>query len=79
MNGSGMVCLFKNRKAGCPEPHFALGTNMSSGFEIETELAKQLLAGKVKDGQTVTVDYDGDGKRLSFSTSSAPEQVGAAG
>jgi ATP-dependent Clp protease ATP-binding subunit ClpB len=34
--------------------------------EVETELAKQLLAGKIKNGQSVTVDYDGKAERLTF-------------
>jgi ATP-dependent Clp protease ATP-binding subunit ClpB len=34
--------------------------------EVETELAKQLLAGKVRDGQTVVADYNRDDGRLTF-------------
>jgi ATP-dependent Clp protease ATP-binding subunit ClpB len=34
--------------------------------EVETELAKLLLAGKIKDGQTVVVDYDTGADRLTF-------------
>jgi ATP-dependent Clp protease ATP-binding subunit ClpB len=44
--------------------------------EVETELAKQLLAGKVRDGQTVAVNYNPDDQRLTF-TAEAGEPVGA--
>ena len=57
--------------------------------EVETELAKQLLAGKVKDGQTVVVDYDRDGetadvharrnRRSRGSSRAAPEVVARPG
>ncbi len=36
--------------------------------EIETPLAKQILAGLVRDGQTVWIDADGEGSALSFET-----------
>ncbi|HMP03777.1 MAG TPA: AAA family ATPase, partial [Gemmatales bacterium] len=36
--------------------------------ELETALSKQLLAGKVRDGQKVTVDYDRDTETLTFKT-----------
>ncbi len=36
--------------------------------EVETELAKLLLAGKIKDGQTVVVDYDRAQERLTFTS-----------
>jgi ATP-dependent Clp protease ATP-binding subunit ClpB len=48
--------------------------------EVETELAKRLLAGQVRDGQTVVVDYDRAAGRLTFTpkaTASAAESVGA--
>jgi len=34
--------------------------------EVETVLGRMLLQGKVRDGQTVKVDYE-DGKGLTFS------------
>jgi ATP-dependent Clp protease ATP-binding subunit ClpB len=40
--------------------------------EVETELAKLLVAGKVRDGQTVVVDYNAKDQRLAFSTTGAP-------
>ena len=36
--------------------------------EIETPLAKQILAGEVRDGQTVRIDADPDGSGLTFRT-----------
>jgi ATP-dependent Clp protease ATP-binding subunit ClpB len=45
--------------------------------EVETELAKLLLAGEIRDGQTVVVDYNRDDRKLKFSTKGAPEPVGA--
>jgi ATP-dependent Clp protease ATP-binding subunit ClpB len=45
--------------------------------EVETELAKQLLAGKIRDGQTVVVDYNRDDERLTFTPNAAAEPVGA--
>jgi len=36
--------------------------------EIETALGRQLLEGKVRDGQTVQVDYDADKGVLTFAT-----------
>jgi ATP-dependent Clp protease ATP-binding subunit ClpB len=44
--------------------------------EVETELAKLLLGGKVRDGQTVVVDFNRDDQRLRF-TALAAESVGA--
>ena len=38
----------------------------SSQKEIETPLARMLLTGDVRDGMTVTVDYDQSHDRLSF-------------
>jgi ATP-dependent Clp protease ATP-binding subunit ClpB len=38
--------------------------------EIETPLARMLLKGEVRDGSTVTVDYDLSHDRLSFATRS---------
>src|SRR5262249_61332570 len=43
--------------------------------EVETELARRILRGEVRDGQTVEVDYQ-DGE-LTFTPQSAPEPVGA--
>ena len=34
--------------------------------EVETPLAKRILAGEVRAGSTVTVDRDGDAAHLSF-------------
>src|SRR5205807_10505926 len=34
--------------------------------EVETELAKRLLGGQVRDGQTVVVDYDRNEGKLMF-------------
>jgi len=39
--------------------------------EVETELAKLLLGGQVRDGQTVLVDFDRKGDRLTFTTKTA--------
>jgi ATP-dependent Clp protease ATP-binding subunit ClpB len=36
--------------------------------EIETPLARMLLKGEVRDGATVTVDFDASADRLSFTT-----------
>ena len=36
--------------------------------ELETALSKQILAGKVRDGQTVRVDYDREREALSFTS-----------
>lgn len=36
--------------------------------EVETELAKLLLGGQVRDGQTVVVDFDRKSDRLTFTT-----------
>ena len=36
--------------------------------EVENVLARRLLEGKVKDGQTVTVGYDGKDSKLTFDT-----------
>ena len=38
--------------------------------EIETALARQVLEGKIRDGQTVLVDYDEKKGTLVFSTKS---------
>src|SRR5581483_7601833 len=45
--------------------------------EVETELAKQLLAGKIKDGQTVVVDYNRDDEKLTFTPKALAEPIGA--
>jgi ATP-dependent Clp protease ATP-binding subunit ClpB len=42
--------------------------------EIETPLARQLLQGSVRDGQTVLVDYDPKTGRLSFQTRAAERE-----
>jgi ATP-dependent Clp protease ATP-binding subunit ClpB len=34
--------------------------------ELETNLSRNLLAGKIRDGQTVTVDYDADTDSVTF-------------
>jgi ATP-dependent Clp protease ATP-binding subunit ClpB len=44
--------------------------------EVETPLARRILAGDVKDGQTVLVDASADGATLSFQT--APLHSGGA-
>jgi ATP-dependent Clp protease ATP-binding subunit ClpB len=48
--------------------------------EIETAVGRMLLQGKVRDGQTVRVDYDPEQGGLTFTpqAASAPEPVGAA-
>jgi ATP-dependent Clp protease ATP-binding subunit ClpB len=45
--------------------------------EVETELAKRLLAGKIKDGHTVVVDYNRDDEKLTFTPAETAEPVGA--
>ncbi len=47
--------------------------------EVETELAKRLLAGQIRDGQTVVVDYNRDDAKLTFTPQGAAEPVGAGG
>jgi ATP-dependent Clp protease ATP-binding subunit ClpB len=48
--------------------------------EVETELARLLLQGKVRDGQTVHVDYDKDAGTLTFTAGSpAAEPAGVGG
>jgi ATP-dependent Clp protease ATP-binding subunit ClpB len=34
--------------------------------ELETNLSRNLLAGKIRDGQTITVDYDADTDTITF-------------
>jgi ATP-dependent Clp protease ATP-binding subunit ClpA len=36
--------------------------------EIETALAKRILQGEIRDGQTVHVDWDGKKSELTFTT-----------
>jgi ATP-dependent Clp protease ATP-binding subunit ClpB len=45
--------------------------------EIETPLGRQLLQGKVRDGQTVVVDYDPATKELTFAPQEAPVEEAA--
>ncbi len=45
--------------------------------EIETPLGRQLLQGKVRDGQTVVVDYDPATKELTFEPQDAPVEEAA--
>jgi ATP-dependent Clp protease ATP-binding subunit ClpB len=40
--------------------------------EIETPLARLLLEGKVRDGQTVDVDFDPASGKLTFTSQPAP-------
>jgi len=40
--------------------------------EVETVLGRMLLEGKIRDGQTVKVDYE-DGKGLTFAPAAARE------
>jgi ATP-dependent Clp protease ATP-binding subunit ClpB len=48
--------------------------------EVETRMAKLILEGKVRDGQTVRVDYDPGRRELTFAPQAAPaeEEVAAA-
>ena len=39
--------------------------------EVETPLGRKLLQGQVHDGETVTVDYDGKRRELTFETAKA--------
>jgi ATP-dependent Clp protease ATP-binding subunit ClpA len=45
--------------------------------EVETALGRLLLQGKVRDGQTVLVDYDADKEELTFRPQEAPSAAGA--
>src|SRR5205823_438584 len=45
--------------------------------EVETALAKRLLAGQVRDGQTVVVDYNRDDGKLTFTPAKEAEPVAA--
>jgi ATP-dependent Clp protease ATP-binding subunit ClpB len=45
--------------------------------EIETSLGRLLLQGKVRDGQNVTVDYDGTKESLTFTAQAGAETVQA--
>jgi ATP-dependent Clp protease ATP-binding subunit ClpB len=40
--------------------------------EIETRLGRLILKGEVRDGQTVVIEYDGDGGELTFTTTAVP-------
>ncbi len=46
--------------------------------EIETPLGRQILQGKVHDGQTVVVDYDPTRQELTFEAQNAPVEEAAA-
>ena len=43
--------------------------------EIETPLARLMLKGEIKDGQTVLVDYDAKGAKLTFTPKPVEEPV----
>jgi ATP-dependent Clp protease ATP-binding subunit ClpB len=45
--------------------------------EVENPLGRLILEGKIRDGQTVVVDFDKDGKRLTFVPQGAAERAGA--
>lgn len=45
--------------------------------EIETKLAKLILGGDVRDGQTIYIDTDSSGSGLTFRTETTPVAVGA--
>jgi ATP-dependent Clp protease ATP-binding subunit ClpB len=44
--------------------------------EVETELARRLLKGDVRDGQTVVVDFDAAKDKLAFAATGAAETAG---
>jgi ATP-dependent Clp protease ATP-binding subunit ClpB len=46
--------------------------------EIETPLSRLILSGKVRDGQTVRVDYDEAARALTFTPQGAPAEAAAA-
>jgi ATP-dependent Clp protease ATP-binding subunit ClpB len=46
--------------------------------EIETPLGRQILQGKIRDGQTVVVDYDPTRQELTFEAQNAPVEEAAA-
>jgi ATP-dependent Clp protease ATP-binding subunit ClpB len=46
--------------------------------EIETRLAKLILAGEVKDGQTIYIDTDSTGSGLTFRMEMTPAVEAAA-
>jgi ATP-dependent Clp protease ATP-binding subunit ClpA len=45
--------------------------------EVETELARRLLAGAIRDGQTVVIDYNPNEGKLVFKPQESAEPVGA--
>jgi ATP-dependent Clp protease ATP-binding subunit ClpB len=47
--------------------------------EVETEIAKRLIRGEIRDGQTVAVDYDRVQEELTFASKSPAAPVGSAG
>lgn len=54
------------------DPHFgARPLKRAIQKELETALGRQLLEGRLRDGQTVVVDYDDDLKTLTFSAKAA--------
>jgi ATP-dependent Clp protease ATP-binding subunit ClpB len=62
------------------DPHYgARPLKRAIQREIETPLGRRILKGEVRDGQTVTVDFDRDSGELIFTTEavSAKEQVAA--
>ena len=58
------------------DPHYgARPLKRAIQREIETPLAKRLLAGEVGPGQTVWIDVDADGSSLAFRTEQKQEQA----
>jgi ATP-dependent Clp protease ATP-binding subunit ClpB len=46
--------------------------------EVETEIAKRLIRGEIRDGQTVVVDYDRVQEELTFASKSPAAAIGSA-
>ena len=58
------------------DPHYgARPLKRAIQREIETPLAKRLLAGEVRPGQTVWIDVDAEGSSLAFRTEQKQEQA----
>jgi ATP-dependent Clp protease ATP-binding subunit ClpB len=58
------------------DPHYgARPLKRAIQREIETPLAKRLLAGEVRPGQTVWIDADAEGSSLAFRTEQTQEQA----